>query len=382
MNIRNMFVLGFVSLLLFQFSCAQPDGNIADTDSSFVQQLSGYYDLRERSTFFQITNTSEFPITLHVQIFQHDRECDELDFFDTLTPHDTVIYDLDNMTKNDGSQVPINLNDNSYGYVVVSIPFGDFPIPGRLIGNFRIIDDSGYEYRTNLASFGFFPFPLIQEAVEFQNNLFAGLDDDDDDEVLLNTDGPQSLYANFNTVDGANLADLVGYAYFINTDLQSYFIPAGVEFGTVFNYDPGVEFDIFVFDMNEDPLSCDSRVFACGGIMNYGINEDYRASRGEDLVCPGGGLADPNGGFISFENGRFINYITPEFPDPCADAACDDTNPPNFTSVPFQAPIFVGLIGINNGNGTGSMDYWYSNQLIDFPGDDDDDVVMDDDDGG
>ncbi|NIP32080.1 MAG: hypothetical protein GTO02_21985, partial [Candidatus Dadabacteria bacterium] len=61
---------------------------------------------------------------------------------------------------------------------------------------------------------------------------------------------------------------------------------------------------------------------------------------------------------ISFENGTFLKYITPDFPDgPCADGPCDD-------DVPFQFPFFIGLIGINNGDGTGSMDYWYGGPNI------------------
>ncbi|NIP31490.1 MAG: hypothetical protein GTO02_15265, partial [Candidatus Dadabacteria bacterium] len=112
-------------------------------------QLSAYYDLRERSSYIQITNTTSQTRTIHVQIFQNDRNCDELNFFDTLTANDTVVYDLDNIIKNNGTPAPINLADDSYGYVVVTdedIPFA----VSSLIGNFRIVDDKGYEYRTNM----------------------------------------------------------------------------------------------------------------------------------------------------------------------------------------------------------------------------------------
>ncbi|NIP31312.1 MAG: hypothetical protein GTO02_16885, partial [Candidatus Dadabacteria bacterium] len=214
-------------------------------------QLSAYYDLRNRSSYIQITNTTAQTRTIHVQIFQHDRSCDELNFFDELTANDTVVYNLDNIIKNDGSVAPINLADDSSGYVVVSdVNFER----SSLIGNFRIVDDEGYEYRANMAG--------AQLSGSVVTNLSSG-------DVFI---------ANFNTADGANYADLVGYAY---DDGNST---------TVTNYDPGVSFDIFVFDLNEEPLSCDTRVFACGGIMNYGINEDYPASRGNDLLCPGGGL--------------------------------------------------------------------------------------------
>ncbi|NIP29605.1 MAG: hypothetical protein GTO02_04560 [Candidatus Dadabacteria bacterium] len=261
-------------------------------------QLSSYYDLRDRKTYIQVTNTTDITRTIHVQIFQNDRNCDELDFFDNLTPNDTVVYDLDNIIKNDGSAAPINLLDNSDGYIVISDL--DIDVDSSLIGNFRIIDDSGYEYRANMAGFStsdtFDPFfsPFI---------------------------------ANFNTVGGANQADVVAYAY------------DGAGTSSVMNLDNGISFDIFVYDLDEDPLSCDNRVFACGAVMNYGINEDFGSSKGNDLLCPGGGLANPQGGVISFENFQFVL----------------SQNESSFR-------VFVGLIGINNGNGTGSMDYWIFQQ--------------------
>ncbi len=140
--------------------------------------------------------------------------------------------------------------------------------------------------------------------------------------------GSGTIIANFNTVDGAMYADVVGYGY-TEDDEDS----------TILNLDNGFSFDIFIFDMNEEPLSCDRRNFACGKIMNYGINEDYKASRGSDLLCPGGGLANPDGGFISFQNGS--NDAGTPIGD---DASSDD--------------VFVNFIGINNNDGTGSMDTW------------------------
>ena len=250
--------------------------------------ISAYYDLRDRSSYIQVTNTSSSQCTIHVQIFQHDRNCDELDFFDLLTPSDTVIYDMDNIIKNDGNAAPINLQDDSLGYVVVS---GECD----LIGNFRIIDNANYEYRTNMQG----------------DN--ASID---------------KAWANFNTVDGAILADVVGFNYIRIEDF------------TVINDDRGFEFDIFVYDLAEDPLSCDVRNFACGKIINYGINEDYPNSRDGELLCPGGGLTDPPGGFISLENGRFPPL------------------PPGSPMLPKGRKIVNGYIGINNGNGTGSMDSW------------------------
>lgn len=299
--------LSFLLLLLcVPFNAeALIDGTIYPQNDLDPPQLSAPYDLRDRHTYIQVTNTENLNVRIHVQIFQNDKNCDELNFFDELTPNDTVVYNLDNLIRNNGTPVPVNLADDSFGYVVVSDE--NIAAPSTLIGNFRIIDLPGnYEYRSNMAG--------------------AGLNGDPVPEFFLNSG--DKFIANFNTVDGANQADVIGYAY---DDAQT---------STVVNYDDGVSFDIFVFDMNEEPLSCDQKVFACGGTMNYGINEDYPNSRDGEPLCPGGGLADPLGGFISLENPVFINRMQPGF------------------------EVFVGLIGINNGNGTGSMDSWF---LVDIP---------------
>ncbi|NIP31475.1 MAG: hypothetical protein GTO02_18105 [Candidatus Dadabacteria bacterium] len=91
--------------------------------------------------------------------------------------------------------------------------------------------------------------------------------------------------------------------------------------------------------------------------MNYGINEDYPASIGNDLLCPGGGLANPEGGYIGLVNGTDLDASPPLRDDTVGGDALD---------------IFVGYIGINNGDGTGSMDLWHQktlnvNELPDIP---------------
>ena len=313
-----------------------PDDGIGN-DGDDNTQLTAYYDLRDRQTFLQITNFSTTTITIHVQIFQQDRQCDELNFFDELTPNDTVIYNMDSIVRNNGSEVPVNLADDSYGYVVISDPTvelmqGPIDVDGTpsIIGNFRIIDDAGYEYRTNMVS----------------------PDQDLDIQSLGNLDlGPAGTFtylltANFNTIDDAKYTDIIGFAY------------RNEEISTVSNIDEGFSFDIFVFDMNEEPLSCDRRNFACGNVMNYGLNEDYPNSKGNDLLCPGGGMADPQGGYITFANAT--NDSPDGNPDP-PQLSCDfDPGPstyfPNDTRVD---DVFVNFIGINNGNGTGSMDTWH-----------------------
>ena len=306
---KYLFIAILIALPVNVFAGAAGIPSDTDTESNII---TAYYDLRERSSYIQITNITDSTIGLHVQIFQQDSSCDELNFNDELTANDTVVYDLDNIIRNNGTEVPINLNDDSYGYVVVSADDGDgtFDLLSDvsrelpLIGNFRIVDNTGYEYRTNMVS--------------------------------ATSRGINTPFVNFNTIDGANWADVVGYTFFVDS------VGINLIGTTVTNWDDGVNFDIFTFDMNEEPLSCDTRNFACGAVMNYGINEDYPASRGENLLCPGGGLANPSGGFVSFENFAF-----------------NGTEPPLPPGILGRFFSFIGFIGINNANGTGSMDAWF-----------------------
>ncbi|NIP31773.1 MAG: hypothetical protein GTO02_11585, partial [Candidatus Dadabacteria bacterium] len=128
---------------------------ITSTDNT-DEEVYAYYDLRDRSSYVQVTNDedNENPLCIHVQIFQQDENCDELNFNDKLTPNDTVVYNMDNLIRNDGSAVPINLDEDSYGFVAISAVQcsnnSNDGLSNPLLGNFRIIDNSGYEYRMNL----------------------------------------------------------------------------------------------------------------------------------------------------------------------------------------------------------------------------------------
>lgn len=323
MNFAKIIVIVLV-LLSPCFTYAQPTTNFLiydNTDLLASNLLTAPYDLRERNSYVQISNITSSAINLHIQIFQNDRNCDELNFNDTLTANDTVIYDLDNIIRNDGTEAPINLQENSNGYVIVTVDNGngtfsvntnsiaEFFSEASIIGNIRIIDSAGYEYRTNM--------------------------------VGAYTETGENLYANFNTIDTAIFSDVIGYVF------ATEFVGSGgggVAFNstTVRNRDEGADFDIFVYDLAEEPLSCDRRNFACGNIMNYGINEDYQNSKNGPLLCPGGGIADPHGGFILFDN--------PSFP-----------GPDPVLNLDFY---FTGFIGLNNNDGTGSFDLWFNDGIL------------------
>ncbi len=295
------------------------------------EEAYAYFDLRDRSTYVQVTNdgVNENPLCIHVQIFQQDRGCSELDFNDTLTPNDTVVYNMDNLVRNDGSEVPINLADDSYGFVAISAvrcsDNTDGSLNDPLLGNFRIIDDSGYEYRMNLVTDRDEKILMPPIAPGFINPI---------DIVTANIVIP------FNTVDGSKFADVVG---FITEDNR--FISGQTGDGSaahVYNEEVGITFEVFQFDENEEPLSCDKKTFGCGPnvVLNYGINDDYPASRGNNLLCEGGGLKPgQTNGYISLENPTFLSPIDKVPEDP-----------------PINDFEFVCLVGLNNGDNTGSMD--------------------------
>ena len=295
-------------------------------------ELFGYYDLRNRSTYVQVTNkiddgNNQNPLCIHVQIFQQDQGCVELNFEDELTPNDTVIYNLDNIERNNGTEVPINLDDNSYGVITISsfVCNNRDEDPNALIGNFRIVDDSGYEYRMNL--FG----------------------EESSTTILERSTTPLlplgNLIIPFNTIDNATHADII--AFVIEENRSSSGNDGIVGSGDMDSDDliylekAGVTFSIFQVDENEERLSCDRKTFGCGPnvVLNYGINEDYPASRGDNLLCEGGGLLpDQKHGYISLENVEFLSPL--------------DNNTPSEEDT-FD---LLCMYGLNNGNGTGSMD--------------------------
>ena len=266
-------------------------------DTDFPEdQLYFYWDLRDRESFFQVTNDLPDPVIVHIQVFNAATGCTEFDFCDSFTGNDTHVYNLRNLTSNDGSLTgPPDLTDG-FGFVVVStVPGPVCPDPAgelgaiALIGNFRIIDNSGYEYRANAVG-----------------NVEGNVEDEF---------GAAAYTFNFNDIDGTAFADVVG-------------IPVWGDFTSNVLADPFTFhfFNVSLFNLEEDHRSCSPVVFACDpDFFNYGINQAIINSRGGNSLCLG---TDTNG---------YVNLVV------------DDAN----------ADFFVGFIGLNNGDGTGSMDAWW-----------------------
>jgi len=293
-KLKYLFVLAFLFVTPIK-SWAGFSEDIAETDAASFQ-LYSFWDLRDRESFVQVTNTGGGPVTVHVQIFNVAENCDEVDFYDDYTPQDTHVYNLRALTRNNGAPLNISVPDNGYGLMVVTVVTGVGGISINdpvLIGNFRVIDDSGYEYRTNSAGF-------------------------------LESSGNDVFSINFNNLNGANASDVVGILV----------EDAGTGDTEVVLSGTAITFDANIFDEFENVISCGDFTFACAdGQFDVGINDVYPATKGGPEICNGN---TDTIGFLS------LDLVAEDVPG--GSRASD---------------IFVGFVGLNNGDGTGSMDSWW-----------------------
>lgn len=357
MKFNNLFVLflaftlSFVSLNYVEAGFFVGNNEIVitqpETDNNISQFDNGtfyFFDLRERETFIQLTypdgDNTGLSAKAHVQIFDVTNNCNENDFFDTYTVNDTHVYNMADIQTNDGSPSGVNLPDGSYG--IVAITLGDVEpsfVLGTAIGNLRIIDDNGYEYRTNaqtmtdVLAISITPFPPFPEAF---------------------------MTFNFNSFSGVTLSDVVGLTFTGDHDIGN----------NTFEWDASsiipnfIPLDVDILDNNETIFSCRDIIFACVDEDNprleellefagsasvasfeYGINESIPHSKNGELLCPGNNISE---GIVK------LNYEP--YPSNIVDFAGD-----------LSGPFFLGYIGLNNGNGRGSMDsFWLFNSLVPF----------------
>ncbi len=312
-----------IALFLFTpLSYAGGEMCIPGTDSGVNSQLFSFFDLRDRESFVQLTNIDSIDGTVHVQIFDVSNNCNENNFFDTYTPADTHVYNMRDIQTNNGNPSGVVLPDGAYGFVsiiTISPSSGNFDNIFNIIGNFRIIDDNGYEYRTN--------------SVNPDGNFFT-----------LFT---ETLTFNFNTKGNVTLSDIVGIVF----DLEDGEIVAA---DLADNY---VAADINILNENEVIFSCRNVIFACTDQDNplleellevsgeasvasfeYGINNAILHSKGGELLCPGNTISN---GIVTIK--RFFLGMG-------------------------QDRDLIGFIGLNNGNGRGSMDgFWHPNDQALIP---------------
>ena len=250
-------------------------------------------------------------------MFNVDDDCNENNFYDTLTPNDTHTYNMRDILTNNGNPSGVVLPDNAYGLVVItSVPGAGQAAtdnPRSLIGNFRIIDELGYEYRTNAHGYQDFEFINFERLFTF----------------------------NFSKKEGVILSDVIAMLVDGAGEGKIEVIAQDI-------INSNISFDFDLYDVNENPFSCRNITFACVdqdhprlqelleltetsvASFEYGINNAIPHSKGGELLCPGNNIEE---GFARFQN------IT---------LRCQ------------QPPAFINFIGLNNGNGRGSMDSWFN----------------------
>ncbi len=329
MNIsKYKFILIFtlVFTFIYQKNVFSSHDNIIETDHTTIQLFS-IFDLRERESFIQVTSTNSSNITIHVQIFNVNQNCNENNFYDTLTPNDTHIYNMRDILTNNGNPSGVVLPENAYGTVAITYVSGvgqesvsDNDMNRVLFGNFRIVDNNGYEYRTNSAG-----RTSIDSCPDFNNGV---------DTIW---------YFNFNIQEGVTLSDIFLLALG-NTGSGNVEVTADP-------LDEWMLFDVDIYDVNENPFSCRNIISACieqddpllesllqevadsgsgsasVASFEYGINDAIPNTKGSELLCPGNTIQE---GVVKLDQ---IDEST------------------NITS---------GFVGLNNGNGRGSIDQIFS----------------------
>jgi hypothetical protein len=309
-------VLLVLPMLVLPMNATSSVLEIDQTDTG-SERIIAFWDTRDRDSFIQVTNTSSTKITIHVQIFdvnsQFQTECEECNFDDMLTGFDTHVYNIKDIVTNFDPEVRcagVGL-DGSYGFMVISSRPDNVSSP--LIGMFRIIDGTGYEYRANAAG-------------EDQSPFFG-----DNNTV------------NFSDANGNNLSDLVGITYIATPDPGQ--VEAGPGIQTVFG---SFNNQIFIYDDDEDAQSCSPTTFACKvGFLDKGIDNALPNSKGQaNRVCATAVLDSNIAGWLHMPFDKFV------CPPPFGDA--------NGVCLGAVDPMFVGFVGLNNGDGTGSMDSWWT----------------------
>jgi len=154
-------------------------------------------------------------------------------------------------------------------------------------------------------------------------------------------------WANFNTLAGVTLSDLV----IIATDDDNNFSSSNPSVEASNILDAWQLFEVDIYDLNENAFSCRNVMAACVtrdhplyqelleepgdddddsanvASFEYGINDAIPHSRGGEVLCPGNTISE---GFINIDRKRNDGDLSATF------------------------------IGLNNGNGRGSMDSWWS----------------------
>jgi hypothetical protein len=350
LRLKYIFILAVLVALPLQSFAGPPNGggeipSVGQTDEGAYRLIS-YWDTRGRDSYVQVTNTSTDRVRIHVQVFEINEglvtECEECNFDDELTGNDTHVYDVSNIMTNAIPGKPsrpacTEVLDDSHGIFVVSIEadYGYSGIGyaggGPLIGMFRIVDALGYEYRTNSTS--------VSEGKRGKPGHTLDIDG------YRNRGGAYDFIVNFSTVNGNTLSDLVGITYL---DLNPTSVYAGPEVVSLWG-EIGEE-EILIWDDTEFDTSCSTTTFSCAnGNLNKGIDNALPNSKGiGNRVCSSSILDSFDSGYLFMPFNQFF----------CTGGFSQEIG--GLPGLCTARPHFVGFVGLNNGDGTGSMDSWWA----------------------
>ncbi len=89
-------LFAFVFVLLSTVPGLSGTNLIVPTTDEHDHVLIGFFDLRERESLIQITNTGSDPAgqIIHIQLFNVADNCNENNFNDAYTPNDSHVYNL------------------------------------------------------------------------------------------------------------------------------------------------------------------------------------------------------------------------------------------------------------------------------------------------
>ena len=277
-------------------------------------------DGSQRRTYLQLANIKDTSVEVHVQIWIGNSSilaCEEYDFFDTLTAFDEHTYDMLNMVYNSTSD-PIftgNPFESKFGFVIISVSEG---APKSIIGSMRILDQAGYEYRTNAVE------PRRLTARTNLNGLI-----------------------NFTGESGSIHSDLIGIT-FSETAERGTVLSNGVT--AVFG---GVVDSIYITDENSNRITCSPAVFSCDDddTINYEIDFSMPGNIPNDKICNTSIITPGN------TSGTLVM--------PFQETRC--TNPPvtdDDGNCRFDT-YFAGFWGLNNGSDRGVFDSWWGGEDTD-----------------
>jgi len=289
-----LFLAGLTYAVKYSFA-----GHASPIVDSAEDQIIGYWDERGRDSFLQVTNTSGGAITVHVQVFnfsdtQNPADCIEFNFLDTYTGFDSHIYTIDNLTRNDGVAVFPPPFDDGHGIIAISV-----------------VDSTTCVLDANEVLIG--TFRVIDLGGNYEYRAVAGGE---------NGSGTADVYSvQYNSTNGRNLSDLVVFHYHDEGGSNCLADQGGIEANQF-------TMDKLVVDLDENILSCQPPI---------------------GIGCPDSG--EPFGPSLNFGlNNFFVNSLG-------GPSLCQDTTTSGVLIFDVDDETeFIGWIGLNDGDGSGSMD--------------------------